>query len=176
MPWKKLLIYVEGQWDKLFFEKVICPQFKRKGEFKDISVRQWSNLAPKDVTLILKTFSENNHATIITGDKDSAPCITLKRIALQQKFSLDNYLNIIVVVKNIEHWYSAGITHEVALKLAIEKWHEGKILDKPEFERNRPQRFLSEIDFRQEILKNFSVDKARERSESLDYFFTKYSL
>lgn len=168
----KGLILVEGKWDQLFFQEVIQPLYKRIHPHSKLSIKQYKQLPKQEVANLIRVYA--HELWILTGDHDRSKnqCITQRRIELQALYSAPSLQGVCLVVREIEDWYSAGITTDAAQALGIEDWGEGKLLRKEFFK--RPGR--SEIDIRKEVLKQFSHSAAYLHSPSYKYVAEKLGL
>ena len=83
-------------------------------------------------------------------------------------------IKIIVVVKEIESWYLAGLDNKVCKQLKIKNFPNTEKVTKEEFNSLIPKKFTSRIDFMLEILKNFSIEIAKKKNTSFRYFVEKY--
>ena len=81
---------------------------------------------------------------------------------------------IIVVIKEIESWYLAGLDNEVCRQLKINNFADTDNVTKEKFNALIPKKFTSRIDFMLEILKNFSIEIAKQKNNSFRYFVEKY--
>jgi hypothetical protein len=79
------------------------------------------------------------------------------------------------VIKEIESWYLAGLTAKDLEKLNIDyKKKKTDNLTKEQFNRLIPKKFISRIDFMQEVLKHFHLETAKQNNQSFKYFLEKY--
>ncbi|MHC4361138.1 MAG: hypothetical protein ACYSTN_10185, partial [Planctomycetota bacterium] len=81
--------------------------------------------------------------------------------------------NVIVIVKEIESWYLAGLDSKNCKKLGIKVFRKTDNITKEQFDKLRPRKFNSRIDFMIEILKRFSMETAKRKNKSFDYFIAK---
>ena len=85
-----------------------------------------------------------------------------------------------IVKKEIESWYIAGLSDTNLKKLKIKLTAKGKKGDitgnmtKEKFNKLMPKRFDSRIDFMLEILNQFSLNTAKKRNKSFSYFISKH--
>ena len=113
---------------------------------------------------------------IVAADINHSPCVTQKKEALlSKKFKHINIDNIIIVIKEIESWYLAGLNESSRRELGI-KSHKANIdeLTKEQFDSLIPDKFNSRIVFMQEILKYFEIKTAAGNNKSFAYFTGKY--
>ena len=81
---------------------------------------------------------------------------------------------MIVVIKEIESWYLAGLDNEVCRQLKINNFADTDNVTKEKFNALIPKKFTSRIDFMSEILKYFSIEIAKQKNNSFQYFVEKY--
>ncbi len=168
----RILIYVEGDWDKLFAERILKPLFLRKNSSDIVSIQTYRELPKAKVNPVVKIFENKGLWTFLADhDKHKTSCKLELREELKKIYSLPSIQNICLVVREIEDWYSWGITNKTAERYSIQDWYEGKPLGKDFFKRPGE----SEIDFRIKILKEFSV-KSAVKCDSFRYFMQKYEL
>ena len=99
-----------------------------------------------------------------------------KKQVLYSHFSHIDGGSIIVVIKEIESWYYAGLTPESVLDLEVPDLPLTDDLTKEDFNRLIPRKYDSRIDFMFEILKYFSIDSARKKNHSFRFFIERYHL
>ena len=168
----RILIFVEGKWDKEFAERILTPLFKRKYRNSEVNVRTFSNTKKELIATQVNWFENKGlWAFIADHDKHRSQCIQSRREELRKTYSLPSITPICLAVREIEDWYSLGITQKTAERLAIPDWQEGKLLGKDFFENHSK----SEIVLRAEILNGYSLETAMQ-SDSFRYFIDKYGL
>jgi hypothetical protein len=112
---------------------------------------------------------------ILVVDIDDSPCVTAKKQEAQGNLKNLSQDRVLVVVKEIEGWYLAGLCKDSAKKLGLKEIPEStNTLTKEDFNRLIPKKFDSRIDFVREILKNFSLEIAQNKNSSLRYCIEKY--
>ena len=106
-------------------------------------------------------------------DIDQCPCVTAKKDDVVSSMVEIDPRNVIVVVKEIESWYLAGLTDEARRKLGIA--HEGSTdeITKEQFNALVPKEFESRLDFKIEILKLFSMEAGIAHNRSLGYLIER---
>ena len=113
---------------------------------------------------------------IFLTDINSRPCVTSKK---EERLKVHNQLDmdkIIVVIKEIESWYLAGLNAGSSEKLDIRHYVQTDSMTKEQFESLVPKKY-EKTDFMIEILKpeNFSLEVALQKNDSFKYFFDNYS-
>ena len=101
-------------------------------------------------------------------------CIRKKQ-KIQGKLRNIDKTRIIVVIREIESWYLAGLDGINCRKLGVRPFNITDNITKEQFNNMLPEKFDSRIDFMLEILKCFSIDKAKEKNRSLKYFLEKHN-
>lgn len=81
---------------------------------------------------------------------------------------------IIVVSKEIESWYLAGLTADCETALKVKCPGSTDNLTKEDLDRLRPSRFDSDLDLLLELLKCFDAMTACKRNKSFDYFHRRF--
>ena len=172
MPYKALYILVEGDDDERFFDKVVKPMLKEKYD----SVKLWKHAQEKNkrVENFLKSIKGMNAGYIYVLDINRAQCITAKKEEIQNKFGNIDEDRILVVIKEIESWYLAGLDDTCSKKFRISLCDTTDDLTKKQFNNLIPKKFGSRIAFMQEILKCFDIETAKRKNESFRYFLKKY--
>jgi hypothetical protein len=176
MPPKSLLILIEGDHDRIFFDKVIKPLLEKK--YHPVLPRKYAELGKTSINTLINTFKENGNDYIFVTDIDKAKCISGKKQERVQEYSsIDDKQRIIVVKKEIESWYIAGLTDDKCNELGFEVSEDTCKSGKGAFKRLMEKSgFKSEKDFMQEILKSFDIETAKHRNISFKYFVDKYCL
>lgn len=175
MAYKRLVILLEGNDDKRFFEKILKPFFQKR-----YRVEFWEYSRKKDERIVnfIKSLNLMKADYIFASDINDTRCITAKRDKITGKFNQIAETKIIVVVKEIESWYLAGLDEKALKKLGIRKNIRKRIgttdnITKEQFNQLIPRK-MPRTDFIQKILENYDVEIAKERCESFGYFLNKW--
>ena len=173
MGYKRLFVWVEGENDIRFFDKIIKPKLQKK--YNLVEVRSYAVLKKKKIRNFLKSIKAMNAEYIYARDINDAPCVTSRKKKIQSKLRNIDESRIIVVIKEIESWYLAGLSDEDTQKLKIRSYKTTDGITKEQFHDLIPKKFDSRIDFTLEILKCFSVEIAKQKNRSFRYFVGKYN-
>lgn len=173
MEYRRLFIWVEGEDDKRFFEKIIEPKLKEK--YTSVETRCYATLKKEKIDNFLKSIKAMGADYIYVTDINDSPCVTTKKEEIQNKLRNIDADRIIVVIKEIEGWYLAGLSNTDADKYKIPIFDDTNTITKEQFNNLIPQKFVSRIDFILEILKNFSIEIAKKRNRSFRYFIEKHN-
>lgn len=174
-----LYIWVEGGDDEEFIKKIIQPKLDNRYNF--IKIIQYAQQTPQWRRNYLKSIQSMKADYIYFADLDSCSCISSKKEEIQQQIPKIDLNKIIIVKSKIEGWYYAGLDQANFQVLRVDKYDKFKITDsltKEVFQKSCPKNYRSEIDFKQEILKNYNLALVFEEqtNQSLNYLIKKYSL
>jgi hypothetical protein len=162
-------IFVEGDSDYLFMERVICPV--KQVSFNIYDYAQKIGKAKKIISMIQRS----NGKYVFTHDSDGRPDVNHLKLKLKRRFCLNNTDNISIVVLEIESWLIAGMTPEsrIALKgdsLKLSQWRRPETINKEAFATIAAKNRLNKLAFEQRCLDSFDYDSAITRSESFREF------
>ena len=175
---KRLHILIEGDGDKVFFNGVMRPLLKRG--YNQIILRKYSELINEGINKYIDAISKTGDDYILVTDIDKSPCISGKKQERMTEFnSIDDKSRIIVVVRKIESWYTAGLSDdkykELGFNPPVDTSKSGKgLFKKLLIKRRLKNKFMSDIFFMQEILMDFDIETAKQRNTSFKYFIKKY--
>ena len=174
MAYKLFWVLLEGNDDERFFEGMIKP--KLSPQYNSIRAWKYAQEPSKRTKNFLKSIKAMNSDYFFLGDINRLPCVTAKKNRIKRKYATTiDVDNIIIVVKEIESWYLAGINERSAKILGIKRFLKNTDnLTKETFEKLMPNRYSDKIDFMQEILKHFDLLTACKRNKSFNYFYKKY--
>lgn len=171
--YKELFVFVEGDDDELFFDKVIELMFR--GKYDSIEVIQWAQERPGKTDGYIRSIkSENWNADYILVTDMDTPCVTAKKEKIQRRFGNVDEDRIMVVKKEIESWYLAVLDDDKCKEFGIRSFSDTDNVAKEQFGELVPKRFDSDVDFMREILKCFDVETAKRKNKSFRYFVEKY--
>jgi hypothetical protein len=175
VKYRRLHIFVEGPDDRRFFEEIVVPKLKNK--YDRVDIREYSREPPEKIEKEIESIKENGWDYIFISDINNSPCITHKKEKIKKTIKNIDEEKIVVVIKEIESWYLAGLGENEAekWKISIAKISTTNNLTKEDFNRLIPNEFKgSGKAFKMAILKRFSIEKAKERNKSFKYFIEKF--
>ena len=173
MAYRILFIWVEGGDDRRFFDAIIKPALERK--FNLVEVRTYANLKREKVNNYVRSIKAMSAEYIFVTDINDAPCITYRKQAKQDEFTSIDKDKVIVVIKEIESWYLAGLDDVCSSRCGIPPCNTTDTITKEQFNSLIPRKFAaSRIDFLREILKYFQVEIAKQKNKSFRYFLEKH--
>jgi len=174
MPYKELWIFVEGNDDERFFEQIRSFLSKEYGYIH----RPWkyAQKPKRRIRNFLDSLRDMGASCLFVADINQSTCVTAKKSSLKKKCGarLDAH-KVIIVVKEIEGWYLAGLDNRSCKALGIDPVASTDNITKEDFNRLIPAKFQSRIDFMIEVLKRFSPKTARRKNRSFAYFLKKIS-
>lgn len=166
-----LFVFVEGPDDTRFLEQAFKHYFDSKyGYVMFIEYASLSNVKLNDW---VETARGMDADLLWLRDLDNAPCATYWRSNLVQSFRRLSVDEIIIVKQEIESWYLAGASSDVLSVSSGHRITNTENIDKEQFRRLMPDRFIAPIDFMVEILKTYSLERGAGRNGSLEYFQRK---
>jgi len=172
MPSKGLWIFVEGNDDERFLQEIGSVS----GKSHDWILRPWkySQKPKKLIRNFLASLRQMGVSYLFLSDINFSPCVSDRRSKLQERYEERlNVNNVVVVEKEIEAWYLAGLDDNSCKELGIRRLAKTDTVTKEQFDRMIPGKFDSRIDFMIEVLKKFSVETARKKNKSFAYFLEK---
>ena len=171
---KRLFILVEGEDDVRFFGRIIKPLFVP--HYTSVEIIPYASIRRTKVNSFLKSIRLMNSDYIFVADIDTEKSVRDKKQVLYSHFSHIDGGSIVVVIKEIESWYYAGLSSESAEYLAVPDLPLTDDLTKEDFNGLIPSKYDSRIDFLFEILKFFSIDTAGKKNHSFNFFVNRYHL
>ena len=190
MTYRTLYILVEGGDDARFFERVVRPMFE--DEFGHVQLWQYSQQEKEKVNKFLDSIRAMQGGgiadLIIVADLDESPCVTDRKERIPSGFrSLSagqspgqptgpfSSTRILIVCREIESWYLAGLNDEECKRLGLTTTLDNTDrISKEQFLDLMPDRFDSKSEFMLEILRVFDHETARSKNSSFRYFMQKY--
>jgi len=170
----RIFILVEGEDDVRFFGRIIKPLLINR--YDAVEIIPYASIKRTKVDNFLKSIRLMNSDYIFVADIDAENSVRDKKQVLHSHFSHIDGGSIIVVIKEIESWYYAGLTQESVQDLEVPDIPLTDDLTKEDFNRLIPRKYDSRIDFMFEILKYFSIDSARKKNHSFRFFIERYHL
>ncbi|MEM0202962.1 MAG: hypothetical protein QXO16_00290 [Archaeoglobaceae archaeon] len=168
----KLYILVEGDDDERFFDKIIKPLLREKYYVKIVKYAEWK-MKKEKIENFIRSCQSMKADYIYVTDLNASPCVTVKKEEIMRKLEDIEESKIIVVKREIESWYLAGLKDSDRRKLGIKRsLSSTENVTKEQF--NTLLRDPAErINVMIEILKRFSIDTAKQKNSSFKYFMEK---
>lgn len=171
MNYKQLFFLVEGDDDERFFQRIIKPKFEQK--HYTVIAWKYAQVNNMKVESFIKSIKAMGADYIYVADINRALCITAKKQKIKDRVRNIDEDRIIVVIKEIESWYLAGLDETSSKKLGVGPFSTTDSITKERFNDLIPKKFRSKIDFVLEILQHFSIEIANQKNISFRHFFEK---
>jgi hypothetical protein len=169
---KRLFLLLEGDDDERFFEKILKPLLQKR--YSTIKCWKYSQRKQERIVNLVKSINSMKADYIFARDFNDAPCITAKKERITGKFKQITEDKIIVVVKEIESWYLAGLDEKTSKKVGIRKKIRTEDRITKEYFNQLIPKNMPRIEFMRKILENYDVEIAKERCGSFGYFLNKW--
>ncbi|MBT9131329.1 MAG: hypothetical protein DDT41_01634 [candidate division WS2 bacterium] len=171
--YRRLFVWVEGEDDVRFFNKIIKPKLQKKYNF--IQTILYATQKKGKIDDHLRSIKAMGADYIYVADIDNSPCVSAIKQETERKLRNIDKDKIIVVIKEIESWYLAGLSEIQSRKFKIRNFSATDTITKEQFYDLIPEQFNSRIDFMVELLKTFSVEVAKQRNGSFRYCIERYN-
>jgi hypothetical protein len=168
------VIWVEGDTDHRFFEKVVRPQLSPA--YDQVLVLMYRQKKTSDINKLLTAMSHQGFAHLFIADMDAAPCITVRKSRLRERYPSVKDDEIIVVCKEIESWYLAGLSANGASTLKVAVPGATDQVTKRIWRHDNHGDLTRRFEFLIELLNNFDITTACLRNQSFAYLRRKLGL
>ena len=172
MPYTRLYLLVEGDDDARFVERTVIPKLSSRYDF--VQAWKFAQKKPEKVNAFLRSIKAMGADYLLLGDINTYPCFPKKKKALLQAFTELESRNTLVVVREIEGWYLAGLRDDNSLGVRAPTDTSG--LTKEQFNATMPRSYDSRIAYMIEVLKHFDIRTATTRNLSFHYFANRCGL
>jgi hypothetical protein len=172
MPYTRLYLLVEGDDDARFVERIVIPRLSSRYDL----VQTWKFAQKKvgKVDAFLRSIKAIGAEYLLLGDINAYPCFPKKKEALLKAFIELESTKTVIVVREIEGWYLAGLSDANPLGVRAPANTTG--LTKEQFNATMPKGFDSRIAYMIEVLKHFDTHAAATRNPSFLYFAQRCGL
>ena len=169
--YRRLWLLVEGADDSRFCTEVLRPIFQER--YDHIEIWEYSQQKLSRLSELLQTIGAMNDDYLLIRDMDDRPCVTATKEAIASRISGLSWDRVVVVPREIEAWYLAGLDAAACDELGIDRVLEVDTITKEQFDqlvggRRQHQPAMDEI------LQYYDVEVARQRSPSFRYFWQKH--
>ena len=168
----KLYLLVEGDDDERLVN-IFKPILLRR--YNSVILWKYAQEKKSKIKSFVRSIIALKDDFIFLGDINNTPCVTEKKNDIVRKYSsIINNKKIVVVIKEIESWYLAGLSDEIAKKIVKHTFKTTNTITKEQFDNLIPKKYQSRIDFMMEILKFFSFDISKRKNDSFNYFANNF--
>lgn len=172
---KYLYIFVEGDEDLIFFEnKVVKDYFLNS--FISIKCIPYANEPKKNIKRLIQAFKSRSYLKyLFVADLDAHPCVTKRVDNLLIKYPYLEKERILVIIKEIECWYLAGLPEKFITKFKFKFRKHNEKITKEDFEEKIPSSY-TKLEFLIESAHNFDLELGKSTNRSIDYLFKDTTL
>jgi hypothetical protein len=108
--WRALFLFVEGQEDELFIERIIVPRLESRCDYVYVKVLQYAQTPDNKLAALFSSLVEMGAHFFMLADFDRGPCIQAVKQAVVQRYQTHLRLEQVLIVRPmIEAWYYAGV-------------------------------------------------------------------
>lgn len=167
-----IYILIEGNDDERLFSAKIKPEILNYYDY--VKFIKWTHQKRDYIDRYIKSIKSMESDYIFIHDFNNSPCIANRKEKIKNAFKSLDENRIFIIVQEIESWYLAGLDEEASKNLKIKNLKDTNFITKEQFNKLKPNKFHSRIDFMKEVLKNFSIETAKIKNKSFKYFFAKH--
>jgi len=171
---RRLFIFIEGNDDERFFRHIVRPLFS--GRYQSVELIMYACMKSTRVCKFIKSVSSLGHDFILVADIDEAPGVKAKKDVIRHRFCAVEDDDIMVIIKEIESWYLAGVDDHAANQLGMHPPRYTDRITKEDFNRRIPRIYTSRVAYMIDILNRFSINTAKKKNRSFRFFMKKYRL
>ncbi|MDD1720083.1 MAG: hypothetical protein LUQ25_08495 [Methanoregulaceae archaeon] len=174
MSGRRLFVFVEGSDDERFFARIIRPRLQAK--YSSVELITYACMKSAKVSKFVKGIRSMNHEYILVADIDREKSVQDKKLVLLSRFDEIDENRIVVIIKEIESWYLAGLDEKAAHHLGLRYLGHTDFVTKEHFNSWIPRGYTSRISFMIECLRYFSISEAVTKNRSFRFFMGRYIL
>lgn len=194
MVYKRLLIWVEGNDDLIFFENILREKFEE--HYSEVRIREYCGDQIKGeamnqmVCKLIKALEDDRYRTtnegrycpqeyILVKDFDFCTCYTNKKIETEELVPHIDKNKILIVKNMIESWYLAGLSEKNCRKSGIpyNLVKKNQNLQKDTLYTSLPKEIKKyKRNFLITLTKKFDFNEAKKNNDSFKYFVEKFGL
>lgn len=172
MPYTRLYLLVEGDDDERFADRVVIPRLTSRYDF--VQLWKFAQQKQSKVNSFLRSIKAMGADYFLLADINSHSCFPQKREVLRQKFAELDVTKTVIVIREIESWYLAGVPASNPWGVSVPS--NTSNVTKEQFDAALPKAFDSRIGCMIEILKLFDISNAAARNPSFQYFVRRCGL
>jgi hypothetical protein len=174
--WRRIALFVEGEEDRAFAERVLKPHLLQR--YNEVRVHMHAQTSDEKLSSHFRSLQRMNSDYFLVVDKDRVPCISEVRRMYAHRYQPHlSERQVLVACPMIEAWYTAGVPSQNPFKASIPPIAES--VDKQAFAGifgERAQNLEERIVLLQQILAVYDWGLALQRSASLRYCATRLGL
>ena len=173
---KSLFVWVEGTSDEDFFRDVVEPILSDRYDYiRTIPYAQQTDVETnKRIREVVRSHEVLDYFWLADLDPERFPCVTAKKDATTSRHPQLQMDRIAIAAPEIEAWYLAGLDRAACEALRIREYQDTNSLTKEDFMGLISSTRRSEIDFRMDVLSEFSLEVAKRKNDSFAYFCSRF--
>ncbi|MBR1368599.1 hypothetical protein RJ53_03405 [Methanocalculus chunghsingensis] len=168
----RLYIFCEGPDDIRFFEGVLREHLQEG--YDDIRMIGYAGMKYIRVDGFIRGIGAMGDDYLLVADIDHKRSVKAKKRVLMSRYRELDEQKIIIVIKEIEGWYLAGLDKKASSILGIRYSSSTDRITKERFNQMIPERYSSRIDLMIEIIRLYRIAVAVRRNRSFWFFHTYY--
>jgi hypothetical protein len=170
----ELYFLIEGTSDERFFQRIIEPIVRDRYDY--IGYYQYAERPKSKIQKFIRSIVSKHADFFCMTDINASPCITARKQHIKEhKLGNIDDFRILVIKKEIESWYLAGLDEDCCRRLRLPLCRQTENINKEQFEQLlSDSRLGCTINCMIEILKNYNIGTAKSKNMSFDYFHRKY--
>ena len=169
--YSRLWLLVEGNDDERYAKSVLIPTFE--AVYDHVGIWQYSQETIAKRANFLKSIHAMQADYLWFSDIDHFPCVSSCKDFVIGQVSALSADRIVVVVKEIEAWYMAGLNESKSQEMELNYPDQSDHITKEMFDESIGGPHLH-TQTMIEILRDYDRDIARQKSISFDYFLRKH--
>ena len=169
---RRLFIFVEGNDDQRFFNRIVRPLVE--SGYASVEIIMYASMKSVNVCRFVRSITAMDYDFILCSDIDQERNVRAKKMELKTRFCPIDDDRIVVIIQEIESWYLAGLDEKAQKRYSLRPYRGTNHITKEIFNRMIPRFYTSRIAFMAEILDHFESEVAQEKNRSFRYFFTHF--
>ncbi len=107
MPYRRLLVFVEGATDEQFFRSVLLTLLRRS--YDHVEVVRFREMKKPKLEALVQSTARMQADYVFVHDLDQKPCVTMAKAALHARHPWLDPARVHIVCTEIESWYCSGL-------------------------------------------------------------------
>ena len=167
----RLFIFLEGADDVRFFNGILKDLIQEG--YARVELISYAGMKHIRVNGFIRGIGAMGDDYLMVADIDNDRNVKTKKQRLKNWYPELETDKVIIVIKEIEGWYLAGLDDTAARSLGLRPLPKTDRVTKEKFNKMIPDHYGSRIDLMIEIIKRYSIQTAQEKNRSFRYFYWK---
>lgn len=174
MDYKLIYFFIEGYYDRLFFKNIIEPILKEYGYL--VELVEYSRKKSQETMRFINSIERMAFADyLFISDLDKVKNVNTKIKQLVNTYDNLDENKVVIVIKEIESWYLAGLSSDVSEKIRIKSYPNTEKIGKDKFYSIiRHLKNDNKIECYMDILDLYSLDIAKQKNNSFRFFIENF--